>query len=131
MKFNRTYFFVLIPFIFLIFCNKKDQDLTGKWFIKNKFYKATYEISKEKGNLKGKVISYYDGTTKFDKSNRRDWYVFKKLIKSDDHYIDGYSGASNTNKKTISLQQIHIDTLEVKFFFSEENFRKEKWIKKN
>lgn len=118
----------------LVACSNPNDPIMGDWIVQNPFYRGIYKIIPDGKGFSGKVLYYNDGTTVFDTSSNKQWYVFQHAVKKDSVYVDGISGASsktsNGSTKTICLKLTSHDTLEVtSYHFKQPS--KELWTRKN
>lgn len=105
--------------IILIACQQRQDPLIGKWKVNSKFYYATYQILEDGNQLKGLVISYNDGTSKYHYDKEKPYYIFTGLKKENaQYYVNGVSGATtkNSESKSIEIKRINNDSLEVTTF---------------
>ena len=109
--------------------NKEDK-ITGIWRANSEFYKATYLILEEQGSLKAKVLSYDDGTTRYNSSKKRTWYQFNDLVENQGIYVDGISGATRkvSHDAADNVKVVDPDSLEVTRHVLGRPL-KEKWIR--
>jgi hypothetical protein len=128
----KKYGWLLLLVSFSFWACKKEvhPDLFGKWRIDSKFYTSTCEIVKENGQVKGKVLYYYDGTTQHRHSDKKVYYYFENLVPKDSIYVDGISGATQLNDENInlSIKIIHKDSLQVSTYIRKKPVI-EKWIR--
>ena len=120
-------------FLFIFSCSSQkglNDDLFGTWIVSSKFYKATCEILKEDGQVKGKILFYDNGTLRHYHSKNKPYYFFQNLIEKDQIYVDAVSGATQTklDNTNLTIEVIHKDTLKVTTFIQKQPIQ-EFWIR--
>lgn len=102
-------------FSVLIFsCTTKiDDRIFGEWNVQSNFYRATYRIEKQSSKIVGKVLYYNDDTTVLHETGTDKDIFLKNLKFKENKFVDAVSGATKTNKKAITIEVKHKDTLEV------------------
>lgn len=94
-------------------CSKGPDPIVGDWTVDSKFYRATCRIEANGDVFDAWFLDYDDGTTSFEGREIAKRYYFKNLKSSQNRYIDGMSGATNTSgsQSDFTLKLIHKDTL--------------------
>jgi hypothetical protein len=122
---------ILFVILFAMSCQKVDTRILGEWQVQSPYYQADYYLFGKGATIMAKVLHYDDGTTKFRHQQLRDApFLFKQLVKKEDVFVDAMSGATQSNLKTLSIRQRHMDTLEVAFYINGKA-AKEIWIRKD
>lgn len=117
----------LIGFFICIWSCSKPLPIDGVWKVNNPVYKAVYEIKDINEKKKAHVVSYNDGTSRFD-SIEKTVYFFNDLRPKDLFYVDAISGATKTKQKQNRIEPIHKDTLKVTTYIHNKPIV-EYWIK--
>lgn len=119
--------FLTLIFFYIISCNKK-SDIKGIWKVQSPHYNSTIEIADYDESLKAKVITYNDGTQKFNSSKNTEYFIYKNIIFKNNQFIDAVSGATKTNTNSTTFTLLHPDTLEITNYLHHKKHT-EKWIK--
>ena len=125
------YLIIITIFISLWACSQQiDDTIFGTWIVDNKYYNATFKIFEEKRKIKGQVIQYNDGTSKYSLDEKKPRYIFHDLNYKDSTFVDGISGATAKDKApNIAIKVLHTDTLEVTNYINGHRSM-ERWIRK-
>ena len=113
--------------ISLFACRQKvDNTIFGTWHFQSKYYTGTFKIIEEQNTIKGQVLNYDDGTSKYKWNDENPKYIFQNLKYKNNQFIDGISGATKkaSMSPAITIKILHQDTLEVV-----NNYSVEKWIR--
>lgn len=95
-------------------CNSIDSDLYGTWEVHSPHYSSTCKIEKVDRKVRGKIITYDDGTSKIDASSGKSQFLFVDLQKKDDLYVDGMTGATKSSDDPLmSIEIRSSDSIEV------------------
>lgn len=106
----------LILLLLVTSCTDIKDPLEGEWEVRSRFFKARYEIFREDDQLKGLVLFYDDGTTKYNYDGAKRYYVYQNLIKKDSIYVDAVSGATQVKEDHKMIDHIKLignDTLQM------------------
>lgn len=118
---------LILVLITLISCSNQEE-INGYWSVQSDFYKAVYHINDFDNTKKAEIISYNDGTTKYNKHTKPNQYLFSNLKKRDKSYVDLVSGATKITSNTNQIKIIHPDTLEITTYLHNTPLT-ELWIK--
>ncbi len=118
---------VLLALI-IVSCDNKTEQLLGIWTVDSKFYRAKYEVLKENDSLKALILYYNDDTTVLRHDPKNPQYFFSNLKKKKEVFVDAISGATKQEKQSLSIEQTHLDTLEVTTYILNKPL-KETWIR--
>lgn len=114
MRIQKSIFFLLI---LMVACTSKiDDRILGTWEVQSKFYRATYKIEKKSKKLVGKILYYNDDTTIIRETGTDKDIFLTNLTYKKGTYIDAVSGATKTQKESLTIKIRHKDTLEVKTY---------------
>lgn len=106
----------ILLLLFAVSCKDTIDPLEGEWEVRSRFFKARYEILREDDQLKGLVLFYDDGTTKYRYDGTKRHYAYQNLVKKDSVYVDAVSGATQVkedHKMIDHIKMIGNDTLEM------------------
>lgn len=119
--------------LLVVSCTKvSPEPLLGTWRTQDRFHQASYQLIPNGQSIDAKVLSYNDGTTRYNQQNSsKTYYLFKGLEKKGKYYVDAISGASQQegNKpKTVSIDMISQDSLKVTHYNGKQT-REEFWFR--
>lgn len=107
-----------------------DERIFGEWQSISKFHHIDYQIIKEEGKIKAKILSYNDGTTTYEWSLENPKYAFQNLKQEGDILVDAISGATSKElKKNMSVEVLNIDTLNIITYINNHPVP-ELWVRK-
>ncbi len=118
----------LLMVLFVWSCADRCEDISGTWKVLSPYYNASFQIQDINGELKCAVLTYDDGTSRFDNRGKSPYYLANELKCEDGIYIDGVSGATALNKNSLTINKLSTDTLSVTSFIMNKPL-KEYWIK--
>lgn len=115
---HLCYMKIITPILVMLFafsCQNAGKDLHGEWRVNSKFYSSSCMIFEEDHRLKGLILSYNDGTTRYQHDGSTTRYLFENLKKKDGVFVDAISGATVKagEQPAISIEQKSKDTLAV------------------
>ena len=109
-------------------CNESPKGLLGTWRVDSKFYRANYKILEENDSIKALILYYNDDTTVLKHNPKQPRYAFSNLTSKKDVFVDAISGATKNENHTLSIKQIHKDTLKVTTYILNKALN-ETWIR--
>lgn len=114
MRVKKYIFFLLA--LGLACTSKSDDRILGIWEVQSKFYRATYKIEKKGKKLVGRILYYNDDTTVLRETGTDKDIFLTNLTYKKGAYVDAISGATKTQKESLTIKIRHKDTLEVKTY---------------
>lgn len=123
---------ILILFFLLVGCHKDGKELHGEWRVNSSFYQSTCRIFEDNNQLKGLILTYNDGTTRYQHDGSTLRYLFENLKEKDGLFVDAISGATVKagEQPAISIEQKSKDTLAVTSYVMNRPLT-EIWTKNN
>lgn len=112
----------------LLGCSSQCPEIDGNWKVISPFYNASFNIQNIDGSLQCSVLTYDDGTTRFDNRGKSSYYLTQNLQCKDGIFIDGISGATTLEKSSLTIKKVAFDTLSVTMYIM-NNPLNENWIK--
>lgn len=109
-------------------CSQNCEPITGEWKVETPFYKASMEILSIDGALKCAVLTYDDGTSRYNNAGKSPYYLANDLKCKGGEYVDGISGATPTKNQGLRIEPKARDTLLVTSYVMNKPLI-EKWIK--
>ena len=121
----------LLFLVICLACQPKHDSIEGNWQVESKFYKATCKIVSTGQYYDGIVLSYDDGTSKYQYSSEQPQYFFRHLAKKGSTYVDGMTGATRSQQSDNqwSIVLVSMDTLKVQTKISNRK-SEELWVRK-
>ena len=100
------------------------------WQVTDPYYAVQYQLLEEEDTLRARVLYYNDGTQNYRASTGNARYLSRDLQWSDGCYVDGVSGATKSSgaDARITIQQVHEDTLEVRYA-ANQSPAAERWVR--